>query len=550
LAAWLALNAALAIARPGLATLEADTLWEARPFWALLAELQAFAALLLAVRVVQIDPLVGTTAAWRTMPLSRGPFLWAKLLLIAAAVAGGPALSDCIPAAAVGLRFQDVALAGVFGVAGLSSWAALGVLVGATTRSFRQAVLTCLAAVFAVRLFSGFMHPRLGALALPFGSSWSLQQSQWMASNAVLVVCAIVVFIHQQTTSRLERSRVLAGLALLLTLVVGATFRWDVWHVFTTWARASGESRNLDPESLVVEFEPGQGVERTVGRRPAAFATVSIAAETLRVSGLPDGAWAEVVEVSSTTRFSNGTTLRFDGWPSAAPEGHEAGWGPVGARAASISRALDLKVVAWPGPYGYAEPPRAILVQSEEPMFGHLSQFPARLTADLRLQAYRYRVASRGPARRGTHLRASGVSSDVSGVELAPDASVEVRLRLGLIQRSTGPLPTVALTNTDRRLAVLYPLQVGRGPWRPALEMYGGAFVMAGLTVQFRSGEFGPHGRWTPASGDDSIDQAFLDGAELVLLEPEYLGTFTKRVEVADYRLRRARPVDFAAPVR
>ena len=47
--------------------------------------------LLLAVRVVQIDPLVGTTAAWRTMPLSRGPFLWAKLLLVAAAVAGrGP----------------------------------------------------------------------------------------------------------------------------------------------------------------------------------------------------------------------------------------------------------------------------------------------------------------------------------------------------------------------------------------------------------------------------------------------------------------------------
>ena len=36
LAAWLALNVALAIARPGLATLEAGSLWEARPFWALL----------------------------------------------------------------------------------------------------------------------------------------------------------------------------------------------------------------------------------------------------------------------------------------------------------------------------------------------------------------------------------------------------------------------------------------------------------------------------------------------------------------------------------
>ena len=131
-------------------------------------------------------------------------------------------------------------------------------------------------------------------------------------------------------------------------------------------------------------------------------------------------------------------------------------------------------------------------------MFGHLSQFPARVTADLRLQAYRYRVASRGPARRGTHLRASGVSADVFGVELAPDASIEVRLRLGLIQRSTGPLPTLALANTDRRLAVLYPLRVGRGPFRPALEMYGGAFVMAGLSVQFRSGEFGPRGRWKP----------------------------------------------------
>ena len=97
-----------------------------------------------------------------------------------------------------------------------------------------------------------------------------------MASNAVLVVFAIVVLVHQQATSRLARSRALAALALLTTLVVGATFRWDVWHVFTTWARASGESLKLDPESLVVEFEPGQGVERTVGRTPRASVRVSI----------------------------------------------------------------------------------------------------------------------------------------------------------------------------------------------------------------------------------------------------------------------------------
>ena len=57
----------------------------------------------------------------------------------------------------------------------------------------------------------------------------------------------------------------------------------------------------------------------------------------------------------------------------------------------------------------------------------------------------------------------------------------------------------------------------------------------------YSSGTVGPDQKWQPGSEGDLIDRAWLDRAELVLLEPEYLGSFTKRLEVAYYRLPRAR---------
>jgi len=111
------------------------TLWEARPFWHFLLSSRPFAALLLAVRVSQIDPLVGTTAAWRTMPLSRGHFCGRSFC--SSRGRGGWARSERLhTAAAWGLRFQDVAWAGVFRSRGLSSWAGARRSRGATTSIF------------------------------------------------------------------------------------------------------------------------------------------------------------------------------------------------------------------------------------------------------------------------------------------------------------------------------------------------------------------------------------------------------------------------------
>jgi hypothetical protein len=150
------------------------------------------------------------------------------------------------------------------------------------------------------------------------------------------------------------------------------------------------------------------------------------------------------------------------------------------------------------------------------------------LDATVTFQAHRYRVQGAIAARPGAGFAVPGSVIEITSVSASPAGAVvgfreaEVRSRLFFV--ATGG--RYYLRNTARREA--FQLEFSRTTTVP-LTLSGMVAVTTG-TWQVRSNSY--------ASAGSRIDAAWLEGAELVGLEWEDLGTFTRPLH-AEFTLKK-----------
>jgi hypothetical protein len=153
---------------------------------------------------------------------------------------------------------------------------------------------------------------------------------------------------------------------------------------------------------------------------------------------------------------------------------------------------------------------------------------PVILTGTVTFRAHQYRVRGVIPARPGSRFAFPGSAVEITSVSVSPAGAA-----IGFREASVRSLPPVTMTvqeyylrNAARHEA--FGLEVGRPSFMP-LTLSWTVVVMTG-TWQVRSNSY--------AFTGSRIDAAWLAGAELVRLELEDLGTFTRPLH-AEFTLKK-----------
>jgi hypothetical protein len=153
---------------------------------------------------------------------------------------------------------------------------------------------------------------------------------------------------------------------------------------------------------------------------------------------------------------------------------------------------------------------------------------PAILDATVTFRAHQYRVRGVIPARPGARFAFPGSAVEITSVSLVPAGAAvgfrEAEIRSPLLEPTA--FPQYCLRNTSRHEAFL--LEAVRTTTMP-LTLSGMVTVRTGTWQVRVNGN---------ASAGSRIDAAWLAGAELVRLELEDLGTFTRPLH-AEFTLKK-----------
>ena len=481
---------------------------------------------ILTALLIQRDTAVGTTAFWLTRPI-RPLAMWAAKLT---SIAGWCLL---LPAALAWALFVGLGLSA--GSAWEAAWQLLTEQTACAAFAVMSASVTATLAHFVVASLAAFTAVWFATLT---ARAWqdSLPSFTLAGLNAILnawmlavVAGALVVSAHQYITRRRFRTWVLAGVCLMVAqgtlVVVRNTPGLDP---------ATGSSRTYTPPADVevrlgdnVTDEPagltGSSGLVVTGRALSTTVWANSPSDTdvLEPVGVRSSVARTAAEPSTMIRWSE--SQRRGAWWTNAPS--TADDQPL----RSIRQALAVDRLAVPSVSLLATPLyRAYL--AEWPIDTYRA-FAAKgggiLRAEVVVKAYRYRVGAAVPLRAGASYALPDRWLRVTLVERTPRGIV-VTIRTAFVS------PFDA--NVARRGGVHYMLR--NRARREALfftdQQTSNTFLTLGTTrfgpgTGLRRFEFDSQ---RPANGTIALTNAWVDGAELVVLMPVDLGMFTRSAEV------------------
>jgi len=481
---------------------------------------------ILTALLIQRDTAVGTTAFWLTRPI-RPLAMWAAKLT---SIAGWCLL---LPAALAWVLFIGL------GLSAGSAWeaarqllieqtvcAAYAVVAASATATLAHFVVASLAAFTAVwlgTLTARAWQDSLPSITLP-GVNAIL--NAWML---VLVAGALVVSAHQYITRRRFRTWVLAGVCLVVAhgtlVVVRNTPGLDpaMWSSRTYTPPAGVEVRLGDTVTDEPADVTGSSGLVVTGRALSTTVWAMSPSDTdvLEPVGVRSSMATTTAEPVTTIRWSE--SLRRGLWWTNAPSVVDDQ--PI----RSIRQALAVDRLAVPSASLLATPLyRAYL--AEWPVEAYKA-FAAKgggiLRAEVVVKAYRYHVGAAVPLRAGASYALPDRWLRVTLVERTPRGIV-VTIRTAFVS------PFDA--NVARRGGVQYLLR--NRARREALfftdQHTSNTFLTLGTTsfgpgTGLRRFEFDSQ---RPSNGTIALTNAWVDGAELVVLIPVDLGMFTRSAEV------------------
>jgi tetratricopeptide (TPR) repeat protein len=534
IALWTALILiqALVVMAAGLA----PTGWAVHLSYELLATLLPLLQMLLTAVMVPLlvheEPLVGTTAAWLTRPLSRPMLLASKAFFTVTVLVLPPLAAELAVLALNGAR-SELALAAaeilLIQCALVTAVAALA----AVTPNFAH-FITWAAVIWTVQaLATGALM--LGRMASNPESIWawaepSAFRSARIAALGGALVAGAVVVVHQYLTRRTRRSVVLGVAGIVAVTLLGM-------------------DRPPKPPGRPATTEgPGREVELMVDVDSVlatdAFSLQALAQPKKTISakvecaGTPPGTFCDIEDLTASLRFPDGALIRVDrphrpSFPRLHPPSIQQALGGASVVNAGLSSGLS----------GVSPD----LFEVERAVYAERGWGPAVLEGSGTVTLKRYRVVARLPLKRGAS-HADGVEQTTITDVLRGPGSCQVVLRQRTLRLllSGGSAPLQSLTATFFQ-PVSYVLVNPQRQQAFVPEMMP-SFDFARILSQATPGGqrlsydvttlvFTSESRFQPLP---PLDDAWLDGASLVALEAEAQGRAAARLLVPDFVLARS----------
>jgi hypothetical protein len=511
---------------------------------ALLSLIYVLLLALLVSRLVHDEPLVGRDAFWITRPIAPGALMTAKLAFAALFFLVVPLAGGVVVAAAFGTGEGDIARTiPVFALNQLILVTLLMAL-AAVTPSLTRYVLAIVGviAAFVTLIASTTLVLLVVTEEIGEGSDIGLPDpTPAVVGGALIVLTALAVIICQYRTRRLGRALTVAGIGVVLLSLVPGRWPWS----FAAPPRAEMAAAPQDTADLAVSLDgrrPRVSDAFTFRRR--ASPRKEIAAHAI-VTGVPPEFNVLTIVARSRLELPAGVVLQT-GSDNARATLSGAG-GSTAGRHTSVEAALGAvrlltSANAMEGPSSEQWP---IVLRVEERDFVRYRGEPGRLTTNLDL------IFERAIARGALPL-ADGAGADirarhVSIVRVIRRATgCTVLLRRSYVE-SLFSVPhhehfVYVLRNRERAEAAgsdVQPLSVegfstgGFGGFymsTSAPHVGGRGFVLEQYELHFPE-------RARPDGPPLDIDEAWLAGSELVILEMIPAGRVSRTVTIDGFRM-------------
>jgi hypothetical protein len=473
----------------------------------------------LAALIIQRDPLVGTTAFWLTRPISRTTLYVSKFVSLVTVLVALPWVVVLITWWSMGALASDVVRAANAVAVEQGVVTLLAVMAACITSSLTH---------FVVALVAGFaLVGAAGGLVLPMALRlWPLLVWQPDVFIVALLVLGLPIVAYQYIRRREARSAAMVIVALLAAIATG--FAWPAEPrirpsrpVDQTLIKQEDVNVSLDPET-VIEQSWSEEIDGVAVPRTQLSAVITAESPS-------DAVLLSAVAIDSRLLFSDRTVSDRMFIPSARVSGPRSSTRkhPFGL---AKQAALDPCVVLTPPYFLGSSFGRTDVATLPADLADRHKGEPVILNGTVTFRASRYRVRGAFPARPGTRVAFPGSALEITSVSISP-AGAAIRFREASV-RSLRPetidSPEYYLRNAARHEA--FGLEFARVSSTP-LTLIPRVVLMTG-TWQVRSNSY--------AFTDSRIDDAWLEGAELVRLEREDLGTFTRPLH-AEFTLGRGK---------
>jgi hypothetical protein len=469
------------------------------------------------VQLVQSDPVIGTTAFWMTRPISRAGLFVAKLLFALLTVVGLPMVISGALAVALGVAGGAVMPLVLTVFARQTCMMAIAFFIASITINFARFLLIGAVLIVGFAGVATYLAPPLRDRALRGWNPATLVDTQFWVLLVLTTALCLVVALYQHIRMNLRRTVGLTIVAVPLLLVTFSAWPWDL----LAGPSMSVDRRALNPASVGVSLDPETKIQpRRMflgGRRERPIWRLF---GDLTYGGLPQGVFLRPVRVESRLRFPNGPEIVTRG---------ESQVRSMSKREAVESQDLMLHALGeglWTSlsaPHGRGLEP--VLAEVPEAAYTEHAREPGTYSAVVALDAYRYRLWAESPLRTGAScelnpgravVREVGRVGDVHQVELR-----EVTVANTTTERSRVE-GTYMLRNRARR-QVVFPFAVAAfAASHPMLFSLGDHLRVLHTILYVR----------LPA-----IDDAWLAEADLVRIEPVYLGQFTAPLRLDNFIL-------------
>jgi hypothetical protein len=476
--------------------------------------IRLFVTVLVAGLLVQSDALVGTTAFWMTRPIPRGSLFIAKISSAVAWLVITPMLIMGAVLLYLGLLPRDALLGAMTTGVEQTLVLAMALMAAVVTSNLPQVVVAGIAGVTLVTSLNGLLLPGL-VLAWP-SLAEALHGWQPAVYATVVIVGAVLVACYQYLTLRAWHAVAMIGAVMLV-----ATGLTRLWPPASPVPEIGPPPASVLLAGTSIGVTPGSPSVARVSRAPYRDKEVSIEIEA---PGLPPAVILWPVAASTEITADGMVPIRWSGATANRPQ-RPAEDGVEGQPNRSIREAVgDVDLLLPPAANWIYRTDIGEFTQEDAAARG---SNPARLRSDLTFVACRYRVTAAAPLAAGARLATRGKSATIVSTGWR-GAAIRVGMRETFLTSGSpvcgSPWASYyVLRNQARRQAVSI---VHRN-----LETFTATLGITTTAVMALAGHIEVE---LPAdyTGPIRLDDEWLRGAELLLVEPEPVGTLTRAMTI------------------
>jgi hypothetical protein len=476
---------------------------------------------LVAVWLVQADPLVGSTAFWLTRPVGRSTMLASKAIVAVVFLVAVPLVLDGTVFLTSGVTSRDLWQAAAQQLVGQLLYLLPVMAVAALTPNLGRFALGSAIGIAAWLAMAAVIVERGG---FPGHRPGGAVVAGLLVGVTLMCLTCLAVVVHQFLTRRTHRSLFVGGAGFAGVLAVALIWPWPM-----PAAPSEGiDVRQFDPASVVLSVGPDDLRLRDVGRMSSIFvgepSAISFSLEAKAALQVPSGFEVRQAQARTTLRFADGTTLQSGNYGSYLVGGME-----------DLDQPDMIRHVLGPVRVVYSRPqwspPRelSLLEIPAASMKAHGDQ-KARCKADLVLGVWTDRVVAEAPARAGARFRYGRFwQGEILDAALERGAIVIRTRESGVLhlQNHDYDFRSYLLVNKARGQAIVSIPTFTVLFWPP----YPQVPTTGTLDVRHQTLEFGTY---DARDRDFSVNQAWLDGASLVVIEKSRIGTFTRSIDFGD----------------